>query len=92
MSIQALKDYIEENKRVWSSPIHGINHWEHVWSNGQEVGWAVDADLEVVVFRISTRLPAVERRNRLAPWPEEPLSLLTRTVNYSILVEHNLKN
>ena len=50
MSIQALKDYIEENKRVWSSPIHGINHWEHVWSNGQEVGWAVDADLEVVEY------------------------------------------
>lgn len=50
MSVQALKDYIEENKQIWSSPIHGINHWEHVWSNGQQVGWAVDADLEVVEY------------------------------------------
>ena len=50
MSVPALKNYIEENQQIWSSPIHGINHWEHVWSNGQEVGWAVDADLEVVEY------------------------------------------
>ena len=47
MSISALKDYIEENKQVWHSPFHGINHWDNVWMNGQEIGLAVDADMEV---------------------------------------------
>ena len=50
MSIQALKDYIEETNRSGPAPIHGINHWEHVWTNGKEVGRAVDADLEVVEY------------------------------------------
>jgi len=50
VSVQALKDYIEENKQIWSSKYHGINHWEHVWANGQEIGWSVDADLEVVEY------------------------------------------
>jgi len=50
MSISALKDYIEENKQVWHSPFHGINHWDNVWMNGQEIGWAVDADMEVVEY------------------------------------------
>ena len=50
MSISALKDYIKENKQVWHSPFHGINHWDNVWMNGQEIGWAVDADMEVVEY------------------------------------------
>ena len=50
MSISALKDYIAENKQVWHSPFHGINHWDNVWMNGQEIGWAVDADMEVVEY------------------------------------------
>lgn len=50
MSVQALKDYIEETKQIWVSKYHGINHWEHVWANGQEIGWSVDADLEVVEY------------------------------------------
>jgi len=50
MSISTLKDYIEENKQVWHSPFHGINHWDNVWMNGQEIGWAVDADMEVVEY------------------------------------------
>ena len=70
MSVKALKDYIEENKQIWSSPIHGINHWEHVWANGQEVGRAVDADLEVVEYFAYLRLSAMERGNRLVTWPE----------------------
>jgi len=50
MSLVALKDYIEQNKQVWHSPFHDISHWDFVWSNGQEVGWAVDADMEVVEY------------------------------------------
>ena len=50
MSISTLKDYIEENKQVWHSPFHGINHWDNVWMNGQEIGLAVDADMEVVEY------------------------------------------
>jgi len=50
MSIQALKDYIEEHKTICSSPFHGMNHWDHVWANGQEIGWATEADMEVVEY------------------------------------------
>lgn len=48
MSIQLLKDYISENFEMWSSPIHGLSHWNRVWSYGQTIGWSVDADMEIV--------------------------------------------
>ena len=50
MSIQLLKDYISENFGMWSSPVHGLSHWNRVWSYGQTIGWSVDADMEIVEY------------------------------------------
>lgn len=50
MSLADLKEHIEYYEDIWHSPIHGISHWDQVWENGQEVGWSVDADMEVVEY------------------------------------------
>lgn len=50
MSIQALKAVLRERSGMWNSHWHGISHWNNVWANGREIGWAVDADLEVVEY------------------------------------------
>ena len=50
MSIDQLNEYSRENHSIWSSPIHGLEHWERVWSYGQTIGWSVQADMEVVHY------------------------------------------
>ena len=92
MSIQALKDYIEENKQIWSSPIHGINHWEHVWTNGKEVGRAVDADLEVVEYFAYLHDCQRWSEEQIGYMALELLNLLSRTGIYLISANHNSRN
>ena len=50
MSIQLFKDYVFENAEMWDSPVHGIAHWDRVWSFGQMIGWSEDADMEVIEY------------------------------------------
>lgn len=50
MSIERLKDHLEEHSEMWYSPIHGITHWDQVWENAQTIGWNVAADMKVVEY------------------------------------------
>lgn len=50
MSVQHLRNYIAENLMIWGSSVHGIAHWDRVWSYGQAIGWSEDADMKVVEY------------------------------------------
>ena len=50
MSVQHLRNYIAENLMIWGSSVHGIAHWDRVWSYGQSIGWSEDADMKVVEY------------------------------------------
>ncbi len=50
MTVRTLKQYIREHYDIWSSPIHGVDHWQRVWEFGRSIGWTTDADMEVVEY------------------------------------------
>ncbi len=50
MSIESVKAFVATHAPIYTSAIHGIAHWDRVWEFGQSIGWAEDADLEVVQY------------------------------------------
>ena len=50
MSLCDLKNLIQTTLPMYHSEIHGIKHWERVWSYGKAIAWSVDADMEVVEY------------------------------------------